>query len=189
MSQANKNSSILQITLNFTLASLLSGAILAGTYFITAPYSVSNKIKLKELSMRQLIPVAQEFVLIPKKTDWYKALDSKGNLVGFILPAETKGYGGTIKILLAIDPEQKIIDYKILAHNETPGLGDATALPKFRKQFVGKTTDNLVVVKTPDPTKIDAITGATISSRAVTKGIKESLEQLDGLLKKNGGVL
>ncbi|MEI7942218.1 MAG: FMN-binding protein [Candidatus Riflemargulisbacteria bacterium] len=189
MSQENKNSSILQITLNFTLASLLSGAILAGTYFITEPYSVSNKIKLKELSMRELIPTAQAFKQIANKNGWYKAMDNKGNLVGYILPAETKGYGGTIKILVAIDAEQKIIDYKILAHNETPGLGDASGLPEFRKQFAGKKPENLIVVKTPDPTKIVAITGATISSRAVTKGIKECLEQFDGLIKENGGGL
>lgn len=189
MSQENNNSSVLQIALNFTLASLLSGAILAGTYYITAPYALNNQQKLKELTMKELIPTAQEFKQIPNKIDWYKATDSKGKIIGFILPAETKGYGGTIKILVAVDKEQQIIDYKILAHNETPGLGDATALPKFRKQFVGKKIENLIVVKTSDPTKIDAITGATISSKAVTKGIKERLEEFDNFLKTTKGGL
>ena len=63
----------------------------------------------------------------------------------------------------------------MLEHNETPGLGDNASKPKFRDQFKGKKIDSLEVTKEHSDTKhIQAMTGATISSRAVTRGVKRS---------------
>ena len=76
-------------------------------------------------------------------------------------------------MLVAISPEGKEIDYQILSANETPGLGDSVAKDEFKKQFQGKTAVAMVVTKDPANTEnIQAITGATISSRAVTAGVK-----------------
>ena len=66
----------------------------------------------------------------------------------------------------------------MLEHNETPGLGDNASKPKFRDQFKGKKIDSLEVTKEHSDTKhIQAMTGATISSRAVTRGVKEAVEK------------
>ena len=67
----------------------------------------------------------------------------------------------------------------MLHHAETPGLGDEIQKDYFKNQFKGKSIDNLVVVKTETPDKIQAITGATISSRAVTEdGVRKGVEML-----------
>ncbi|MCK5426530.1 MAG: FMN-binding protein, partial [Thermodesulfovibrionia bacterium] len=67
----------------------------------------------------------------------------------------------------------------ILAHAETPGLGDEIEEDYFLSQFEGKRADNLVVIKGETEDKIEAISGATISSRAVTEdGVRKGVEML-----------
>jgi electron transport complex protein RnfG len=81
-------------------------------------------------------------------------------------------------MLVAVDKNGKIIDFNIITSNETPGLGANASNPKFRDQFKGKESKNLEVTKDPSQKdKIQAMTGATISSRAVTKGVKEAVDQ------------
>ena len=109
---------------------------------------------------------------------WFAA-QKGGQTVAYIVPSETKGYGGTIKLLVAVSADAKVIDYNILEHNETPGLGDNAQKPAFRGQFAGKGAAELTVTKNPaDKEAIQAMTGATISSRAVTKGVKQAVEEV-----------
>ncbi|HMM22811.1 MAG TPA: RnfABCDGE type electron transport complex subunit G [Selenomonadales bacterium] len=173
----DSDNSIFKIGMNLTIACLLSGAIIAGTYAVTAPVAAKERVNLKNKAMKELVADAQSFKAIEGKTDWYTA-EKDGKIVAYVVPAESKGYGGAIKMLTAVTPEGKIIDYKILAHNETPGLGDKASEPKFSKQFAGKKAEDLEVVKVPTDKNIQALTGATITSRAVTKGIREAVEQV-----------
>lgn len=172
------NDSIFKIGINLTIACLLSGAIIAGTYAVTAPVAAQESINLKNRAMKELVVDAQSFQPIDGKANWYAAVKD-GQTVAYVIPAETKGYGGTIKMLAAITTDGKAIDYKILEHNETPGLGDNANTDKFRKQFKGKAAEDLEVVKVPTDKNIQALTGATITSRAVTKGIREAVEEVN----------
>ncbi|EAX48123.1 electron transport complex, RnfABCDGE type, G subunit [Thermosinus carboxydivorans Nor1] len=172
-----QSNSIFKVGMNLAIACFLSGAVIASTYAMTAPIAAQERINQKNKAMKELVADAQEFKPVDGKTDWYAALKD-GKIVAYVVPAESKGYGGAIKMVTAISPDGKVIDYKILAHNETPGLGDKAAEPKFRKQFAGKAAQDLEVVKTPTDKNIQALTGATITSRAVTKGIREAAEQV-----------
>ncbi len=178
----NNKNEILQIALNLTVAGFIAGALLAVTYFFTAPFAEKRRAAVKEETMKELIVSAKNFKPVADKPGWFAAENERGR-IGYIIPSEARGYGGTIKILIALDTNERIIDYKILSHNETPGLGERAALPEFRRQFEGKGMGNLEVVKDHDETKIDAITGATITSRAVTRAVKEGLEKFDEYLK------
>jgi Na+-translocating ferredoxin:NAD+ oxidoreductase subunit G len=172
-----KKYSIFQISMNLTVACFISGAIIAGTYYVTAPIAAQKAIMLKNDSMKALVKDAEGFKPVDGKKDWYAA-EKGGKAIAYVIPAESKGYGGAIKMLVAISTEGKVIDFNIVSANETPGLGDNASKPKFRNQFNGKTVENLEVTKDPSQTdKIQAMTGATISSRAVTKGVKEAVEQ------------
>lgn len=172
-----KKYSIFQIAMNLTAACFISGAIIAGTYYVTAPIAAQKAIELKNDSMKSLVKDAEGFKPVDGKKDWYVA-EKGGQPIAYIIPSESKGYGGAIKMLVAVTKDGKVIDYSITAHNETPGLGDNAAKPKFRDQFNDKTAEKLEVTKNPSETdKIQAMTGATISSRAVTKGVKEAVEQ------------
>lgn len=172
-----ENTSIFKIGINLTLACLLSGAIIAGTYSFTAPVAANSRVELKNKAMKELVAQAETFKAVEGKQDWYAAI-KEGKVVAYVVPAESKGYGGAIRMLAAVSPEGKVLDYKILQHNETPGLGDKASEPKFSKQFAGKGTEDLEVVKVPTEKNIQALTGATITSRAVTKGIKAAVEEV-----------
>lgn len=171
------DNSIFKIGINLTIACLLSGVIIAATYAVTAPVAAQERVNLKNQAMKELVADAQEFKPIAGKTEWYAAMKD-GQVIAYVVPAESKGYGGAIKMLTAVSPEGKTMDFKILSHNETPGLGDKAGDDKFRKQFAGKDAVAMEVVKVPTDKNIQALTGATITSRAVTKGIREAVEEV-----------
>jgi electron transport complex protein RnfG len=173
-----KKYSIFQIAMNLTVTCLVSGAIIAATYFITAPVAVKTAAKIKTDSMKSLVTDAQTFNPVKNKKEWFSA-EKDGKIIAYVVPAESKGYAGAIKMLVSVSPQGKIINFDILESKETPGLGDNANKDPFKKQFKGKPAKDLLVVK--DATKVDniqAMTGATISSKAVTKGIKEAVEQV-----------
>ncbi|MDF2513697.1 MAG: RnfABCDGE type electron transport complex subunit [Herbinix sp.] len=170
----DKNNSTLKIALNLAMACLISGCIIALTYFITADAAVAASIKLRDDTMKTMVEGSTGIKEIEGKEEWYEVYQGE-ELMGYIVPAATKGYGGTIELLVAVDPEGKIITYKILSSKETPGLGDNASKEGFTSQFTGKITEHLIVTKDPSDTEdIQAMSGATITSKAVTLGVKDA---------------
>lgn len=168
--------SLFKVGLNLAAACILSGAVIAFTYSITAPVAAEQAVLQKQKAMQELVPNAQSFQELTGKPQWMVAMRDNKQLA-YIIPAEGKGYGGTIKMVVAVSPEAKVVDYKILAHNETPGLGDKAAKEPFRKQFAGKELKRLKVKNRPTK-DIQALTGATITSKAVTNIVKSAVEQV-----------
>lgn len=178
----NHNNTIVKITLNLTLACFFCGVIIALVYFITAPVSAKNAIMIKEESMRTLVEDAEKFKAIEGKNDMYEAIKD-GKTIAYVIQSESKGYGGKIEILVGVGTQSRVIGYKILSHNETPGLGDKTLESPFKDQFKGKDLKHLVVTKdSSNKDDIQAITGATISSKAVTKGIEDAVKEVNEYL-------
>lgn len=174
----NKEESIFKVAVNLILACLVSGVIIGLVYFVTAPIAVEKNEMTKQQAMKELVKDAESFKAVQGKEEWFAA-EKGGKVIAYVVPSETKGYGGAIKMLVAATPDGTIIDYNILSANETPGLGDNAAKEPFKSQFKGKKIDDLIVVKDPsNKENIQAMTGATISSRAVTKGIKEAAETI-----------
>ncbi|MGL5311624.1 MAG: RnfABCDGE type electron transport complex subunit G [Peptostreptococcaceae bacterium] len=179
MSVEEKKYSVFQIAMNLTAACFISGVIIAAVYFVTAPISEKNAKIQKENSMKELITDATSFKEVKGMENFYQAINND-KVVGYVVQTETKGYGGTITIMTAVDTKGDVIGYNILSHNETPGLGDRTAKSPFKDQFKGKTVETLkVVTDKSDKTDIQAITGSTISSKAVTDGVKSAVKEVD----------
>ena len=87
------------------------------------------------------------------------------------------GYGGDITLMVGFKTDKKtVISYKVLAAAETPGLGMKLKTPEFAGQFAGKDGTSLKVKK--DGGEIEAITSATITSRAVCKAIADAQSKL-----------
>ncbi len=171
----DKNNSIFKIAMNLTITCFISGVIIAGTYAITEPTAAEQRVKAKNDAMKELVKDAEAFKAIDGKEGWYAGIKG-GKVIAYVVPASSKGYGGSIDMLAAVTPEGKAMDFKVLKHNETPGLGDKMVEPKFRKQFANKAAADMEVVKVPTDKNIQALTGATITSRAVTKGVREAVE-------------
>ncbi|BBB89763.1 MAG TPA: RnfABCDGE type electron transport complex subunit G [Methylomusa anaerophila] len=170
-----KNDSIIKTALYLTATCFLSGVILAAAYTITEPAAAAQRVKAKDDAMKALVKNADSFKAVEGKEGWYEGIKD-GKVIAYVVPANSKGYGGTIEMLAAVTPDGKAVDFKVLKHNETPGLGDKMVEDKFRKQFANKVPNDLEVVKVPTEKNVQALTGATITSRAVTKGVREAVE-------------
>jgi electron transport complex protein RnfG len=109
-----------------------------------------------------------------------------GRLSGWVIKAGGQGYADKIEILIGLDADTKTISgIFILEQKETPGLGNKISLPRWRNQFISKSTAMpLKVVKGKSPTSnsIDAVTGATISSRSVTGIVNRTIDDIKGRL-------
>lgn len=110
-----------------------------------------------------------------------------GKVCGYTFKSIPKGYGGVIEVLVGIDSSGAITGVDIGNQNETPGLGTKAKDEKFKGQYTGKKTDlNVIKSGVPKDNEISAISGATISSKAVTSGVNEALNYyLDNLSKTN----
>lgn len=180
---AATKSSVLKIALNLAGACMISGIIIAVIYFLTIDIANQKEIELRNLSLKSLVTEADQYTPIEGKAGWYTA-SKGGKVIAYVVPSESKGYGGAIKMLVAVGPDNKVIKYTILSSNETPGLGDKASKPAFSDQFAGKTIDNLKVTKDPsDKEDIQAISGATISSKAVTLAVKNAVDEVSKLAK------
>lgn len=109
---------------------------------------------------------------------------------GYIFVARGTGYSSVIESMVGVDTNGTIVAVRILSQQETPGLGAkiqevrrSETAPWFPRQFAGKTVSDDIKVK-KDGGDIDAITGATISSRTVTDSINRGLREL---MKTIGG--
>jgi electron transport complex protein RnfG len=106
-------------------------------------------------------------------------------LKGYVYGATGNGYGGQMQVLVAVDGEGKIIKATVVTQKETPGLGTKTTLPDFLDQLKGRTLDPTLELKKLGG-EIDAVTGATISSKAVLSAARSALE-MDARRKKAQG--
>ena len=83
------------------------------------------------------------------------------------------GYGGAIDILIGIEPDGKLRGIRIISQQETPGLGAKIVESQFLDQFVGLSVTELNLRR--DGGSVDAITGATISARAMVDAVRETV--------------
>ena len=189
---AEPSSARLVLTLGF--AGLFSGLIIVAAYEATLPRITSYKaqvlkesvfkvlpgvIKLQQLAYRDgqlevALSTPEEGSLV------YAGYDATGHLVGYAIPAEGPGFQDTIRLLYGYIPEErKVTGMEILESRETPGLGDKIYKDaEFVANFYSLSIDpEITVVKKgmkEAPNEIDAITGATISAKAVARIINQA---------------
>ena len=100
--------------------------------------------------------------------------DASGAAVGYVINSlSNDSYGGAVKISVGFDADGTITGVGIREINDTPGLGLKAKEPKFKDQYIGKNVDTLVVTKTgaSADNEIDAIRGATVTSKAVSNAV------------------
>ena len=113
-----------------------------------------------------------------------KAYQNKKNIGEIIQVIDHDGFGGDIELIVGINQQKEITGVEILSIDETVGLGMNAKNKEFRDQYKGKKVDRFEVVKTGKQSdeEIDSLSGATITSKAMTSGINGALEFYD-LLK------
>lgn len=161
---------------------ILSGTALVFVYNYSMPRIKANIKSATEEAIKNIFPEAVSI----EKADidgLYNAKDASGSLMGYAFTAEGNGYQGIISMLAGISPDlSQMRGIEILDSQETPGLGAEITSDNFRNQFKGlsvKVPIGYVKNKKPDqPNQIEAITGATISSRAVVNILNKRIEEI-----------
>ncbi len=171
------------IIMLITVATVCS-IILSFVYSFTSPRIEETQKELMLGSLKEVIP-AYEFVEIITDTLW-QALDSAGNATGIVFRVFPQGYGAPIPITVGLDLDGKITGIRIASAaeglKETAGLGAKITESEFREQFIAKRAPEVQLKQ--DGGEIDAITAATISSRAVCSGVKMGIETYTNYLEQ-----
>jgi len=182
---------IIKITINLVVVYLIGGFILAFVYANASPKIFRNNEKAEQEALKLLIPGAEfkqlgDWTIHDKHAKYFEA--KKGDeTVGYIIQSFGKGYSSYINTFIAVDKNFIVQKINILGHGETPGLGDEIETDSFKDQFKGKDVDHLKVLKTDTTEYIQALSGATISTRAVSEdAVKNGVAFLIKTIKEGG---
>jgi Na+-translocating ferredoxin:NAD+ oxidoreductase subunit G len=169
-----------------TVISLVSASALAVTYAVTEPILAEQARQRRIQAVAEVVP---EFDNAPTEESFFAARDENTELfparrgeerVGTAVRTRTdSGYGGTIELMVGFDAEGRVSGVTVLRHQETPGLGARITDDAFREQFVGLLPAREPVAVTEDGGSVDAITAATISSRAVANAVQRGWKALE----------
>ena len=200
-----KNDKPITLVIVLTLICVVASLAVGLTYNYCSD-SIFEQIKLaKEKALYSAQPDGAKFEL--KQADngfeYYEAFNADGELIGYAFEGSASGYSSVIKVMVGVNTTADTIKgISVTSQKETPGLGaniqaiktegtlwSAIASigkekvekeepePYFQQQFKNNSIDNLKVVKTSGTPYIEAITGATISSKAVTTAVSEAVEK------------
>lgn len=170
-------SNFINMVVSTTLVALLAAGILGFVNDKTKETIADAKKQKQEQAIKAVLPenamLDAAKVQVINNCTINPAFDADGNFVGAAVESNENGFGGNVKVMTGFDAEGNIIDYVVLEQAETPGLG-VKMLDWFKKDkgnIVGKNpeTNNLTVSK--DGGEVDAITAATISSRAFLSAV------------------
>ncbi len=178
-------------TLTLTIKLLLICAIITGLLafvnVITEPIILDNNQKNFEQSMAEVLPNAGSFdkieltEFVPSESGVILESIYQSKSGGYVVSTIcSEGYGGDISVMVGVHPDGSISRVQIMSMSETPGLGAKASNAEFTDQYQ-LLTKGISVIKnaTPDGNQVAAISGATVTSKAVTKAVNAALEAVD----------
>lgn len=152
----------------------VASALLAGVHQLTAPLAAANAEQRAQEIYAMLMPSATSFESVPCEVDGcvdaLEALDSSGTVVGYVVVAQAKGYGGQVPIAVAFETSNTVAGIVAMGNSETPGLGTRIADDAYIGQYLG------LPAQQAGEQDIDFISGATISSKAALKAFNTAVE-------------
>ena len=199
---------IIKDTCILFVITIIAGCMLGFVYSITKDKIADKQEETTELAYKQVMKNADTFKadyskLVASSSKYLKnnygkngieitnALGAYKNnkLKGYVIQVTDKdGFGGEIELIVGIDLNKEIKGVEILSISETVGLGMNAKEASFRNQYLNKKVDSFTVTKTgkQEDNEIDSLTGATITSKAMTNGVNGALDFYDLLVKKGG---
>jgi electron transport complex protein RnfG len=160
-----------------SLICMVAAGLLAGVNSLTSSKIISQANAEETAGLKEVLPLADYFEPVKSgdKVLYYKGVNAKGEPLGLAFKASGKGYSSTIETLAGMSYDGKISAIKILSQNETPGLGTRVNEGQFLGQFSGKMGTEL--------NGVQAITGASISSKAIIDSVKAKAQEILSLVK------
>lgn len=170
---------VLRPTLILVFICLVMTACLALTNLLTRGAIAAQNEREATESRKIALPEAESFEQSEKSDGCYVGKKGDG-VVGYVFNTGAGSYGGPVKVMTGIDTDGTITGVALVSTSDTPGLGLNAQKEEFRGQYKQQVPENgFEVVKggSPRDGQIEALTGATISSRAVTEAVNEALEE------------
>ena len=171
---------ILIPTVSLFVICLVVTALLAVTNMLTAPQIQKLSKETEDKTKAEVLASADEFsdaltVSADGKDYTYYEGTASGDTIGYVFKTSAKGYGGDIDLMVGIDTSGKVTGVSILSISETAGLGMNAKNESFINQYIGKSGTIGVSKNGASDTEIQALTGATITSKAVTSAVYTAL--------------
>ncbi|MFQ5585584.1 MAG: RnfABCDGE type electron transport complex subunit G [Thermodesulfobacteriota bacterium] len=184
-----------------TAVATLIGGVLATVYRTAAPKIEANRLAEEKRAIFEVLPEATKYETIEATMEGdkgeelvkiFKGFDDDGRFVGYAFTSAGPGFQAIIKMMVGLQPDYlKLSGMQVLEQLETPGLGNKILYDDFRDMFKGLELEpkiEYVKNKKPEkPNEIQAIAGATITSRAVVKIINEDSKRVIDYLKEHEG--
>ncbi len=171
-----KESSLTQLVLSLTLLTCIAAIALSVVYIVTKDPIANSQLQKKNNAIAQVLPnfkgeIKEQKILVEGDADSVTVYAAYQNDTLYGAAVETytnKAFSGSFSIMVGLDYQGNILETQVLQANETPGLGDKIDKKKsdFPNQFVGKNPASFQLKVKKDGGEVDAITAATISSRA-----------------------
>lgn len=199
---------ILRDTIKITLITLISGILLGFVFQITKDPIAQAQEDAKQNAYKKVFSQAVSFeedssfnkedaakYLKEQKMSesqidlLVKALDKDKKVIGYVVNVTNhKAYSGDISYTIGVKADGTLNDYEILSISETAGLGMKAKEDKFKSQFHNVKVDQFTVTKQKagSESEIEAISGATITSKAVTNGVNAGIRYINSILEKGG---
>jgi electron transport complex protein RnfG len=182
-------STLRNMVLSLTLISLIGVACLSAVFEVTKEPIAKSKLEKQIAALKVVLPDFDNDIISTKNTvvidggeiDVYQAYKGE-ELVGTAVNTFSKnGFGGEIRLMVGLLPDGTIKDIQVLQHSETPGLGDKMDIRKsnFSVQFRGVNTSEFKFKVKKDGGDVDAITAATISSRAFCDALTRAVNSIN----------
>ncbi len=179
--------------LSLTGTCVIAGAILAGVNEVTKEPIAQTKAATLEAAIKAVTPAfdnkptEESYMVATPEGDSLRIYPAKsgGEMVGAAVESFTKkGFGGEIKVIVGFDMDGKITNYSVLSHSETPGLGakmqEWFSTEKGNQSVIGRKIDGKGLTVSKDGGDVDAITAATISSRAFLDAVNKAYTAFSG---------
>lgn len=152
----------------------ISSVLLGVANYVTAPIAAAREAERAQRTYAALMPEAASFEEVPCDVEGctaaLAATDASGAPAGYVIVAQSKGYGGEVPIAVAFDADGVAENVVAMENSETPGLGQRVSEESFIGQFRGRGAEPLQV------SDIDTISGATISSKAALAAYNVAVE-------------
>ncbi len=191
----------LKFPIVLVIVALISAASLAALYSVTKPKKDAMQKALVEEALKVVMPDADSFEEVTKDIGGekfsFRIAKKDGDAIGYVATGAASGYSSILQVMAGVDTSFVIKGVKVLYQKETPGLGDkveeldskktwgtvitgtspdeSELRPWFQTQFDGKQAP---IAVNKDGGAIEAITGATISSRAVCNAVNDAVEKI-----------
>ncbi len=175
---------IIKITLSLLIICAVTSGLVAAVYGLTYDAIMESTARAKQEAVESIfsgsdnvVDRTSELTYKPNNTNSVFQVEAQGEVIGYAVDIVTAGFGGDINLMVGFDTELNVAGVSVISQNETPGLGANIKNQSFLDTFVNIKGGEVVI-----NSNVDALTGATISSKAVASGINDAATVVSGLV-------